>query len=190
VESSVDKNNPGDRRAEHFTARVGKYLNLSAYLYGYERAVELLYGSVARNNEPQDLIAKPLLFLMRHSLELGYKFTLDEICKLDGKRYNPKEDGHSLTRMHKKIRPLFESACKSHGINGSGFDEHYENTRIAMEIFERLDKASVSFRYPELGPGQSVFEEGETVNLLQLKNCYDEAMILLRHTADVIECPW
>jgi len=122
---------------------------------------------------------------MRHALELGYKFTLDEIRKLDGGRFT--EAGHNLGRLHRMIGEEWKAAIERHGITDSGFEEHYANTEKAMQEFERLDPNGDSFRYPTHRNGDPCFAYFESVDLLEINNWFDEGMILLRHTADVLE---
>jgi hypothetical protein len=178
-------NNPLGREPWQFVARLGMYQHLGGCLWEYDEAVEILFKAVGEDNKPPNLIARPLLHLMRHALELGYKYTLDEIRKLDGKRFE--EGGHNLSRMHQMLGEEWKAARKRHGIDDSGFDEHYGNTEKAMQEFERLDKRGDSFRYPTHLDGKPCFDPLEQVDLLAIKDSFDAGMILLRHTADLID---
>jgi hypothetical protein len=39
------------------------------------------------------MVGIPLLFLMRHTLELGYKFSLFNLCELNGTSFTPEAPG-------------------------------------------------------------------------------------------------
>jgi hypothetical protein len=65
-------NNPRHLSEHHFTAHIGRYANFSAYVAFYEHAVERLFCEVSERNETADMAPVPLLFLMRHTMELGY----------------------------------------------------------------------------------------------------------------------
>ena len=77
----------------NFVAHVGQRQSFASYLNSYEQAVKRLFDDIVSGKESVDLIAPPLLFLMRHSLELGYKFTLWELHQIN-------EDAYNLTRIH------------------------------------------------------------------------------------------
>lgn len=178
-------NNPLGRPPWEFVARLGVLQHLNGCVWQYDQAIEILFKAVAVSNTSPDLIARPLLHMMRHALELGYKFTLDEIRKLDGRRFN--EPLHNLSRMHRMLGDEWNAARERHDISDSGFDEHYANTEKAMQEFERLDRYGDSFRYPTHRDGNPCFDPLEQVDLLAIKDCFDAGMILLRHTADVID---
>ena len=94
-------NNPRGLHEQHFIARVGRYSNFSAYIQFYEHAVERLYCEVSEHNETADMAAVPLLFLMRHTIELGYKFSLFHLCQLNGSSFEPEAkngEGHSFAK--------------------------------------------------------------------------------------------
>lgn len=55
-----------------------------------------------------------------------------------------------------------------------------------MREFSRLDFRSMSFRYPVDNKGSPSLPNNETVDLVALKQLYDESIVLLRHTSDVL----
>jgi hypothetical protein len=69
-------NNPRHLHEGHFIAFLGNYPKFSTYVAFYENAVETLFKQVSQGNETADMVGLPLLFLMRHTLELGYKYSL------------------------------------------------------------------------------------------------------------------
>jgi len=109
-------NNPRQLQERHFTARVGQYANFSAYLAFYEHAVERLYCDLSEHNETADMVGIPLLFLMRHTLELGYKFSLFNLCELNGTSFTPEApggEGHSFEKLHKRLQLEYSKACEN-----------------------------------------------------------------------------
>ncbi|MCI0627227.1 MAG: hypothetical protein L0387_37200 [Acidobacteria bacterium] len=184
-------NNPKGFPEGVFAARVGWYQSFGHYLFSYEKAVELLYQKVASGEETPDSIVAPLVFLMRHSLELGYKYTLVELHYLNEVPYDSKKFGHhSLRSLHAALKEWFGKVAAKWSLSESmleDFARRYDKTQAGMEEFDQLDSSSFRFRYPiDKKTGNLVFSGGETVNLLSLKQLYDDAMILLRHTADVL----
>jgi hypothetical protein len=186
---TTETNNPLNLPNGHFTAHIGLYVDFSNYFGAYQEAAEILFQAVAKTDKTPDSIALPLLFLMRHSLELGYKFTLDSVLRNDGQFYSPGSDGHSLTSCHKTLRKWFDEMCKRNNVPENlkeDFDKYYDLARIGMEQLDHFDPDSYHFRYPGDKKGQSsYFNRNDKVNLLEIKRAYDGAMTLLRHTADV-----
>jgi hypothetical protein len=67
-------NNPRNLHDGHFTAYIGNYQKFNVFMSFYQDVVDKLYREVSEGNETADSIAIPLLFLMRHTMELGCKY--------------------------------------------------------------------------------------------------------------------
>lgn len=175
-------NNPRNLHEGHFTAHVGLYPKFNVCMSFYQDAVDKLYREVSEGNETADRIAMPLLFMMRHAMELGYKYTITKICEFNGTTYDAKKDLHFLKKLHKRLKEEFDTLWQNGGVSEnkkSGFDEYYEITKDAMEWFDKIDPKGENFRYPN-------FDRYAKINLLEVKNKFDEAMTLLTVTVDVI----
>jgi len=127
--------------------------------------------------------------LMRHTLELGYKYSLVHLCKLNSTTFDPlKVERHSLDQLHKRLGLEYNSAVKNGLLpdsNQEAFNEYYALTASAMKRFDGLDASSTKTRFPEVDESPA-FAQGTTLNLLELKNEFDAAMVLLTTMADVI----
>ncbi len=177
-------NNPRNFHNGHFVAHIGLYQKFNVYMSFYEDAVNVLYRGVSEGNESADGIAMPLLFLMRQTMELGYKYTIKEICQLNGKSYDPKTDLHFLKKLHSRLKKEFDTLWQNGGVGDNmkaSFDEHYELTETATIWFDKIDPKGENFKYP-----QPLFASNKKVNLLEVKNEFDEAMTLLSFTVDAI----
>ena len=160
----------------------------------------MLYAEVASGRRTADAVGASLVFLMRQSLELGYKFTVFELYRLSGSDYGPdafknslNKFRHSLGRWHSELEDAFEKVADKFALcddERDDFAKHCEKTRLGMQAFEQLDLGSFNFRFPTDMEGNLIWSPEETVDLLALKNQFDEAMILLRHTADVLSPCW
>ena len=134
-----------------YTAHVGMNYQWNHYFAGYQEAVNLLYEAVQNTATMPDKVAMPLLFCMRHSIELGYKFTLHHLGKMLGVRYQPSQDGHSLLDLHQKLELWFLAICGRNGCDDEvrrQFFRHLKTTEKIMKFFDRMDSDSFSFRYP------------------------------------------
>ena len=183
-------NNPRKLHDGHFTAHLGSCPKFSIYVSFYTCSIEKLFKSVSEGNETADIAAIPLLFLMRHTLELGYKFSLVYLCALNSTVFDPEKNNgerHSLELLHRRLGSEYSQAIKKGLVPESdrGFDDLYELTEKAMRLFDGLDKKSTKLRFPNIDES-SAFEHRKTVNLLVFKSAFDEAMPLLTNLADVI----
>ena len=97
---------------------------------------------------------------------------------------------HTLSKWHRELNDAYGKIAERFDLSDdecADFANHYEKTRMGMEAFERLDKGSYNFRFPiERKTGKLIWSHDDTVDLLGLKNLFDEAMILLRHTIDAL----
>lgn len=170
--------------------QLGGFKDFLHYLNSFEKAVELLYSKVSNAEETPYSVALPLLFLMRHSLELGYKYNIVELHYLNEIPYDPKKFDHPLRKLHNKLRELFQQAATKWSLSKStleDFDHHYVRTKRCMEEFEKLDNSSATFRYPIDKKGGASLSPDDKVNLLVLKESYDSGMVLLNHLVDVLQ---
>lgn len=171
-------------------AHVGLYQSFGSYLGSYTQAVERLFNAVQSGQDAVDVIAPPLLFLMRHAMELGYKYTLWELHQMNDEPYDPKAYGnHKLRELHRALSVQHEKAVAKYDLPGSeveNFQEYYTKTEAGMNQFEAMDATSFTFRYPIDKTGAPNLPRDQTVDLQAIKQAFDDAMILLRHTADVL----
>ena len=183
-------NNPRHLHEGHFIAFLGNYPKFSTYVAFYENAVENLFKQVSQGNETADMVGLPLLFLMRHTLELGYKYSLFHLCALNSTKFDPVNvEKHSLAKLHKRLGTEYHIAIEKGSLpetDKESFDKYYALTESSMKRFESLDSSSTKTRFPNFDE-TPVFVQGTTINLLELKNEFDEAMIHLTTMADVID---
>jgi hypothetical protein len=172
-------------------AHVGIYQNFGAYMAFYETAVERLFDVLQSGAETSDTLAMPILALMRHSMELGYKYSLWELHQMMDEKFDSQKYGHhELPSLHKSLYDYFKRTVEHYRLPDhvmDGFEKYRLKTETAMQKFSALDKLSFSFRYPiDKKSGGVNFGLHTTIDLSQMRQLYDEAMILLRHTADVV----
>ena len=156
----------------------------------YCHVVERLFADIESGREPVDVVAPPLLFMMRHAMELGYKYTLSELHKMNEEPYDAKAYGsHKLRDLHAALRAKHAKAVAKYKLPETverNFEEYCEKTLAGMKVFEALDGTSFTFRYPIDKAGSPNFSRDLTVDFRPIKQSFDDAMILLRHTADVL----
>jgi len=190
VKGIEKSNNPRELPKSRFQVRLGDFENFVDYLNSFERAVEILYARVSNAEETPYSMALPLLFLMRHSLELGYKYTLAELHYFNEIPYKLDKYKHSLQDLHSALKEQFNEFVKKWSISREDiedFERHYCHTGNCMKEFSQIDPNCIAFRYPTQRDGTRVFPHDYAVNLLELKESYDDGMVLLCHLIDTLQ---
>jgi len=122
INELADDNNPLGLRPGLFVLNLGFFRSFTTYLFSYEQAVELLYSEVASGRRTADAVGPPLVFLMRQSVELGYKFTVFELYRLNPEDYAPdafnqsvKRFSHSLSKWHTELNEAYVKIAERFG---------------------------------------------------------------------------
>jgi hypothetical protein len=176
-------------REYKLTSRLGWYSDDYDYLICYEKSANILFESVDKGRVPVDYIAAPMLFLMRHSIELGYKININFLAQFSQLKDEVDNTQHFLRKLHEALKKHFVASIDILEIPEDivkSFQEVAKDTEKSMTFFDMVDKASYNFRYEKDKSGQKVFDRNTTINLLQVKNDYDKAMSLLKYTRDVL----
>ncbi len=181
------------RRAK-FEAYIGRYLTFWNYLNAYQTAFNALQDDVDQNKISIDTVAYPMLFMARHSLELGFKANIRYFEKYSERKDFTNSDSHNLKdlfngfKLH--INATFKAFKTKHDIDVEEadikeFENYCEEVEKLTEQFDILDRGSHSFRYPVDKKNNVVFDYSDTVNLLDIKEVFDKSMTLLNYTAEV-----
>jgi len=168
-----------------FSAHIGQKINEMSILIQYKRAINILIEKLQETKTNVDIIDFPLLYMMRHSLELGFKFNIRFLTK-----YNNKEIKDKLLCSH-NLEILFNEFKELVMLINSKFDDD-----LKSQISKFLDSTSKlildlgpteasAFRYLENKNGH-VFGAKEKRNVREIKELYDEVLIMLVNTFDVI----
>lgn len=177
------------RRRWHYEAQIGSRISFGKYLGTYERAIEILFEEIESRHLPANAISYPLLFLVRHSLELGYKMNINYLAKYSELDEKVNWNRHYLIELHEAFRLHFMAVVSNLGVGQDIVDEfnrYCSEVEALTSTFNDIDRGSYSFRYPVDTDQNEVFHYDETINLLDVKELYDKAMTLLWHTADVL----
>jgi hypothetical protein len=186
-------NNPLNAQPELFTARLGMYRTFSDYLSSYEYCVNEIYESMVGEGRPtsMDVVANPVLFMMRHSLEIGLKLNIKYLTKYSGKKDFIKIilSSHEIGKLWNCFKIHFNAIIKSSSISVKTKQQSiniFNNTEKFINLIESIDNEATAFRYPINTSGKIIFERNLTINLLEYKNLYDDTMKLLKYSIDVL----
>lgn len=182
-------------QAEKYQANLGignptffKYMNM------YNHAFDILYDSIDTGIHNADWISYPMLFLARHSLELGLKANIKYFAKYSKKDSSSHSYSHKLDGLFHQFRAHVSKAL--HNIESTSgmkidkgdrkeFNKYCKQLKLLIKKFEKLDLDSIGFRYPVDDNGDLVFDPIQQIDIIEIKNILDRAMTLLNFTTDV-----
>jgi hypothetical protein len=154
-----------------------------------------LVGHIKKSQNHIDTIAYPCLFLVRHSLELGFKVNIKFFSKYSNKKDHIKSTSHNLKHLFNAFKLHVNSAISELQLNYSiiinkndliDFNRYCKEVDLLVNTFDLLDQTSESFRYPVTRKNKPVFNNIKKINLLDIEDLFDKSMILLRFTSSVI----
>ena len=117
------------------------------YLEGFHEAAETLFDSLG-DSHSANILVYPLIFLLRHSIELSLKQTILELRRLNRRTRNV--DTSDLFRSHvftdlTKLLMYEISAC--HDLNYKLYKEKLDDISDFLGIWESADPEGYIFRY-------------------------------------------
>ena len=135
------------------------------YIEGYRLGADLLVDHVGSLNRNHDLLVFPVVFLLRHHLELQLKSIVR-----DGRRLfdidAENATGHSLRKLWRIARALMVKVDDSY----PSTEPEYAKIQDLVEQFSEVDNQSTSFRYPRDLDGKPSLPGLEHINLTQLRD--------------------
>jgi len=177
-----------------FEAFLGNDLSFWNYLKTYHNAFNILLKNVEVTNIHVDSIAYPMLFMVRHCLELGFKANIRYFSKFSEKKDFTNSDTHNVRDLYKSFKDHVETTVKklkfNHNIevdeiNLDEFRKYYIGIENLIVQFDNIDKDSFCFRYPVDLKNNSVFDYSDRINILDIKELFDKAMVLINFTSIV-----
>ncbi len=178
-------NQVNKRDLDKLTAYIGQSYSDMNLVGQYENAVDILINQIIEKKHRVDTIAYPLLYLMRHSIELGLKENIKYL-----KRYSKlpfsKNKTHSLSDLFSEFEKHYSKIAIENNFETELKDEYQKYTSDLKDTINALKEQTSSFRYVYATDGKKVFENLDTINVYELKKKYDISLIFITHTTDVI----
>lgn len=183
IPEAINVANKHDRY--QFTAYVGHAFSDMGLLGEYENAINIIIKELKATKTRIDVVAHPVLYMMRHSLELGYKGNFEYF-----KNYSDRASinmGHNLEKLHLELKAHFDLMKVKLNFDKiliEEFEKYYNETSL---LINQLGPTEVSsFRYTRNTKGQRIFQGTETKNIGEIKALYDKAVTMLVHTSDLV----
>ncbi len=182
-----------DREATkwNYTVWLGRDPEWWRYFAEYNWMVNLIFRQ-ARQSEVT-VIARPQLFLIRHTLEIGYKMNIIELEKVSGLTSSLRLSGkqaHNLEDLHQDLNRHFRELASVHSFPQPIIDEYdtlESNLRNLKDQLHKLDQWSYSFRYPVGTDGSTPsLSSTSRLNMMDVQKMYVAAEKFLKYTTDVV----
>ncbi|MCK6692776.1 MAG: hypothetical protein L6Q97_11815, partial [Thermoanaerobaculia bacterium] len=151
----------------------------------YENAVDILINKIVEDKIRVDLIAHPLLYLMRHSIELALKENIKYLNKYSGLGLG-KIKTHSIVELFDEFERHYNKIANNLGFKKDLESEYEKYAKILRELIQKLGSDWSSFRYVYSTTGNKIFNHSEILNVYKLKEKFDASQVFLTYTADAI----
>lgn len=186
ITETIDITNKHERH--QFTAYIGQAYSEMGLLGEYENAINIIIKDLKDTKTRIDTVSNPVLYMMRHSLELGYKSNLEYFEQYSNRKTTKKLFGcHDLQKLHSEFKTHFYLINATLNFDTdlvTEFNKYYAHT--ATLIRELGATESASFRYTKDIKGQRIFQPTETKDIGKIKELYDKAITMLVYTSSLI----
>lgn len=155
----------------------------ASYTIQYQEAFEFLFNNRDNAKKESKLIDLPLLYLLRHYLELSFKYNIDYFKDFSEKTdYLVKsKDTHDINCLYLGFKLHFDESFKKLKVDKSikkQINSYFMNLKKLVDILINLDNDGVSFRYSNDKYGSKNIDLETTLNLIEdigkpYKNCKD-----------------
>lgn len=173
------------RKKWALTLHMGECRGLGHIRTQYDDVIEILLDGILLNNYDLNKIYLPLLFLVRHSLEIALKFNIEE-----AKKNTSIVSTKNIVKIH-SLEQLYNIFGGSDGyINKLNIERMNIKTKEQYEVYKmqyeklnstlhQLDKNSMFFRFPVDNKGNNHpinLRKNSILNILQLY-CFTDTFI-------------
>ena len=173
------------RDSDRLTAFIG-YSDSDFNLVGqYENSVDILINQIIEGENRVDTIAHPLLYLMRHSIELGLKVNIKYLSKYSNLKIKEFKT-HTLSVLFSEFEKHYKKIVIENNFERELKKEYDKYSADLKDVIKALGDDWSSFRYVYDTNGTKIFEDTETLNIYNIKKKYNNSIIFITHTADVI----
>jgi hypothetical protein len=180
-----------NKKRYKFESYIGWNQNWWNYYQQYKQAVDKIVGLV-ESGTPIDTISLPLLFLTRHSLELGLKaniLKLENVNSKVGKITLRGSKYHSLELLYNKFEEHLNVILKEKKVSQTTRNEisdYLKEFEPLKDILHNLDEGSANFRYPVDTSGVAHFEYTDKVQVADIIDMYYKIQPFLMYTENVL----
>ncbi|WP_413534076.1 hypothetical protein [Empedobacter brevis] len=167
------------------------------YFGEYQYSVDMLFKSITGGEIT--IISLPLAFLIRHTLELGYKMNLielEKVSEIKAKIEYKGKSAHRIDDLHREFNIQMKAIFKKFNADQDIVKQYNKlNTKLTSlkKEIHKLDELSYAFRYPVKNDGvtpnfdsKDVEDKDDVINFKELKELYDDSILLIKYSTDVV----
>ncbi|WP_146199138.1 hypothetical protein [Arcicella aurantiaca] len=171
-----------------FTAHIGFVDNDMVLFSQYNFAINIIIKFLKEESFGIDVVSHPVLYMMRHSLELGYKANFEYLKKYSNLETPPKvAKSHKLNILQSHLKEHFDKLSFTLNFDNKINDEFKKLFVSTGTLIKYLGSGEASaFRYTRDFNENSIFEKKEKRDIGNIKELYDNAVTMLSYTADLI----
>ncbi|AOW19387.1 hypothetical protein [Urechidicola croceus] len=180
-----------NKNKHKFNSYLGYNRDWWSYYSQYKNAIDELVNGI-ENNIPIDTISLPLLFMIRHSIEIGLKANILKLQKVNPEIKEISLGGtksHSIEILYNKFEEHLILTIKNSEIRKTIIGEingYLKKFKPLKNKLHNLDKGSFNFRYPVDTNGNYNFEWDEKENIADIINLYYKIQPFLLFTNRVL----
>lgn len=162
------------------------------YYHNYKNVVDEIVNNIDNRKIIIDTVSLPLLFLIRHSLELGLKANILMFERINAEIKKISLNGprsHSLDNLYNKFIEHLNCIKNKYEIRPeilaqmNNYLENFDPLRIKLHC---LDKGSFNFRYPVDTKGKYNFSWDTKENIADILNLFNNIEPFLLFTEAVL----
>lgn len=167
------------------------------YFGEYQYGVDLIFKSLTGGEIT--VVSLPLAFLIRHTLEVGYKMNLIELEKVSGLKAKIEYKGksaHKIDDLHREFETQMKEIFKQYNADKDIIKQFNTlNSKLIRlkKIMHKLDELSYAFRYPVKNDGitpnfdnKDTEDKTDVINFKEIKPLYDKSIFLIKYSTDVV----
>lgn len=185
------KNSIDPKARIKFTAIVGQDQAWWSYYVHYKSAIDVLVKSI-EDGTPINTVSLPLLFLVRHCLEIGFKANIVKLVTISGDKLKMADkdvNTHSLISLYDIFQTHLKIIRKSLIIDiktSETIDNYLKEIEKLKDIFHNLDQGSYNFRYPVDKKGKQNFNWNEQINIADIIELFYKLQPFILFTDSVL----
>jgi len=167
------------------------------YFGEYEFSVAFIFKSLSGGEITG--ISLPLAYLIRHTLELGYKMNLLELEKVSDLKAKIEYKGksaHRIDDLHREFERQMIAIFKKYSADQDLIKQFNKlNTKLTKlkKQVHKLDELSYAFRYPVKNDGttpnfdfKSRSDKTDVINFKNIRELYNDSIPLIKYSTDVV----
>ena len=157
---------------------------MSQYISGYEKSVELLLSHVVQTREGLDYLIYPIMFNYRQYLELSIKhinWLADQILDRRVIANFQRPRFVKFDNSNHNLGKIWQSAVeKLKKVDDSIPDSLLKQVGKTVDDYQTIDKSSMSFRYPENKDWERSINKHKSINILIVVKSYEATIPKIR----------